>query len=365
MPLRVVKRQAPPAWSAWLILLCALALSLGASLALLAALGKSPIEGLLVLWNGSFGALWALQDALVKAVPIFLCSLGLAVAFRMQVWNIGAEGQYALGAIGAGWAALAFPAAPVWLLLPLMLVCAALTGAAWAAIPGLLKVRLRANEIITTLMLNYVAIGVLDYLVYGPWKDPVSYGFPVTPEFSESATIPMLGFGQIHGGLFICIAAGFLLWAFLRFTRLGYELKACGEGAKVAAYARMPYNWLVLFVLTASGAFAGVAGFVEASATTGRLMPSIMAGYGYTAIIVAWIARLRPLTIALASFLLAALRVGVENIQLDMEVPAAFGGIMEGLILLTVLAGQFFEQHKLVRKGPKNAPPLPAPESAP
>jgi simple sugar transport system permease protein len=154
----------------------------------------------------------------------------------------------------------------------------------------------------------------------------------------------------------ICVAAGLLLWAFLRFTRLGYELKACGEGAKVAAYARIPYNWLVLFVLTASGAFAGAAGFVEASAATGRLMPSIMAGYGYTAIIVAWIARLRPVTIALASFLLAALRVGVENVQLELEVPAAFGDIMEGLILLTVLSGQFFEKYKLERKGPKHGP---------
>lgn len=366
MALRVVKRRNPPAWSAAAILVCALVLSLGVSLALLAAIGKSPVHGLVALWNGSFGSLWAIEDALIKAAPIFLCSLGLAVAFRMQVWNIGAEGQFALGAMGATWAALTFPHAPSWVLLPLMLVCAGLLGAAWGAIPGLLKVKLKANEIITTLMLNYVAIFLLEYMVYGPWKDPASFGFPVTPEFTPSAVIPLLGVGRLHGGVLLCVFAGVLLWAFLRYTRLGYELKACGEGAKVAAYARMPYNRLVLFVLTASGAFAGVAGFVEVSASTGRLMTSIMAGYGYTAIIVAWIARLRPVPIALASFLLAALRVGVENIQLDMEVPAAFGDIMEGLILLTILSGQFFEQYKLVRKGAKNAPaPSASQETAP
>jgi simple sugar transport system permease protein len=246
-----------------------------------------------------------------------------------------------------------------------MLVSSGLLGAAWGAIPGLLKVKLRTNEIITTLMLNYVAIFILEYLVYGPWKDPVSFGFPVTPAFSNSAVLPLLGLGRLHAGVLICLFAGILLWAFFRFTMLGYELKACGEGAKVAAYARLPYNWLVLFVLTASGAFAGVAGFVEVSASTGRLMTSVMVGYGYTAIIVAWIARLRPVSIALASFLLAALRVGVENIQLDMQTPAAFGDIMEGLILLTILSGQFFEQHKLVRKGAKNAPAPKPQEAAP
>lgn len=349
----IKKRQEPQVWSACLIFLGAVALSLAVSAILLAAQGKPPLLGLLLLFKGAFGSIWALEDCLVKAIPIFLCSLGVGITFRLQIWNIGAEGQYALGALGATAFALSAPDLPRFMMLSGMFLSAVAAGGLWGLLPAILKIRMRANEIIVTLMLNYLGILFLDYLVYGPWKDPVSFGFPMTPQFPAAAIVGTIGSTRIHWGLAFCVAFGLLFWAFIRFTRLGYELKASGESIHVARYAGLPYNRLVVLVMVLSGALAGCAGFLEASASLNRLQPSVMAGYGYTAIVVAWLARLNPLYIGIASFLLAGLRVGVENIQLDLMVPAAFGGIMEGLILLTVLAGGFFTQYRIeIRRSP-------------
>lgn len=344
---RIRKREEPWKWGALVTFPGALLFSLSICAVLLLWQDKSIIQGLQVLWAGTFGELWALEEALLKAVPIFLCSLGVAVAFRMQIWNIGAEGQFALGAIGASWMALAFPNLPQWVLLPLMFLMALVLGAVWALIPAFLRLRLKVNEIISTLMLNYIAILSIDYLVLRVWKDPS--GFPVSPEFNEAATIGIL-FGRMHWGLVLCVICGLAVWAFMRFTRLGYELKASGEGARVARYAKLPYGFLVMFVMGVSGVLAGWAGAMEVSAVVGRLQPSIMAGYGYTAIVVAWLARLQPLSIAVVSFLLAALRVGAENLQIELQIPAAYGVIMEGLILLTVLAAQFFGSYTIERR---------------
>ena len=342
--LSAYKRQEPRPWSSCLIFLAAVVLSLGVSALMLKLQGKPALEGIELLFRGALGSRWSIEDCLIKAIPIFLCSLGVAIAFRLQIWNIGAEGQFALGAIGATWAALTFPDQPAYILLPLMALMAFIGGGLWGLIPALLKLRMRANEIIVTLMLNYIAILFLDYLVYGRWKDPSSFGFPMTKAFSLSAIVPKIGTTELNWGLVLCLVSGLVMWVFFRFTRMGFELKVAGENLNATRYAGLPYAKLVCFVMIFSGALAGWAGFIEASATINRLQPSIMVGYGYTAIVVAWLARLNPLTIGIASFLLAALRVGVENLQLEMQVPAAFGGIMEGLILLTVLAGSYFNE---------------------
>lgn len=345
--IRITKRQEPRSWSSCLVLVTAIVLSLLLSAMLLSLRGTPPLTGLSVLFKGAFGSRFAIEDCLIKAIPIFLCSLGVAVAFRLQVWNIGAEGQFALGAVGATWVALSFPNLPGYLLLPAMIAVAAAAGGLWGLIPALLRQRLRTNEIIVTLMLNYIAILLLDYLVYGVWKDPTSFGFPMTKEFTPQAIVGKIGTTSINWGLAHCLVLGVLVWMFIRYTRIGFELKAAGDSVRAARYAGIPYDRLVVMVMIISGALAGWAGFLEASATINRLQPSIMAGYGYTAIVVAWLARLNPLSIAVASFLLAGLRVGVENLQLDLQVPAAFGGIIEGLILLTVLAGGLFTSYRV------------------
>ncbi len=347
--MRITKRQEPLGiGGSCFVLLAALALSLLVSGLLLYLGGTSPIKGIAVLFQGAFGSRWAIEDSVGKAIPIFLCALGVAVAFRLKIWNIGAEGQFALGAIGATWMALSFPGWPKYLLLPAMIGMAMAAGGLWGLIPALLRQRLRTNEIIVTLMMNYIAILFLDFLVYGVWKDPTSFGFPMTPGFSEQAIVGRISGTAVNWGLAHCLLLGTLVFVFFRFTRTGFEIKAAGDNVRAARYAGLPYDRLVVLVMVMSGAFAGWAGFVEASATVNRLQPSIMVGYGYTAIVVAWLARLNPLNIGIASVLLAGLRVGVESLQLDLQVPAAFGGIIEGLILLTVLAGGLFTHYRLV-----------------
>ncbi|MGM0645571.1 MAG: ABC transporter permease [Thermodesulfobacteriota bacterium] len=343
------KRTEPLGWQSWVIFLGAVVFSLLVCGWMLALQGKPAVEGMRAFFQGGFGSQWALEDSLVKAVPIYLCSLGVGIAFRLQIWNIGAEGQYALGAIGATWAALTFPDLPGAVLLPLMLVCATIAGGLWGFIPAILKLRMRANEIIVSLMLNYIGIRLLEYLVYGIWKDTQSFGFPMTAEFTPAAVIPAFGMSRVHWGLVLCVGIGVAMTLFLRFSRTGYELKISGESVRAAKYARIPYGKLVILVMLVSGALAGWAGFVETSATLGRLQPSVMAGYGYTAIVVAWLAKLSPLRIGIASFLLAGVRVGVETLQLDFQVPEAFSSIMEGLILISVLASQFFTHYHFER----------------
>jgi simple sugar transport system permease protein len=347
-PIRIVKRQEPLGWGSCLVLLAAILLSLTLSGIILFIGGTPPLEGILTLFKGAFGSRYAFEDALIKATPIFLCSLGVAVAFRLQVWNIGAEGQFALGAVGATWVALSFPDSPSYLLLPGMIMMAVLAGGFWGFIPALLRQKMKTNEIIVTLMMNYIAILVLDYLVYGAWKDPASFGFPMTPEFTPQAIVGRIGSSNFSWGLIHCLVLGVVFWIFLGFTRIGFEIKAAGDNVRAARYGGIPYDRLVMLVMALSGGLAGWAGFLEASSTINRLQPSIMAGYGYTAIVVAWLARLNPLYIGIAAFMLAGLRVGVEGLQLDLQVPAAFGGIIEGLILLTVLAGGLFSQYRIV-----------------
>ncbi len=347
--LRIAKRQEPsPLWRSTLIMLGAVAAALGLGMLLLTVRGIAPWTGFNVLFTGAFGSAWALQDCLLKSIPLFLCSLGVAIAFRLQIWNIGAEGQFALGAIGATWAALSCAALPKVLLLPLMIFAACTAAGLWAMIPALFRQWLGASEIIVTLMLNYIAILLLDYLVYGPWRD--SSGFPMTPVFSDNAILGGIGAGSLHWGLVHCMILGLLCWLFFRGTRLGYEIKVSGDNVRAARYSGMPYSFLVVLVMAVSGALAGWAGFLEVSASVHRLQPSIMTGYGFTAIVVAWLARLNPAGIALTSFLLAGLRAGVENLQLDLQIPASFGVILEGLMLMTVLAGGFFLSHRIVLK---------------
>lgn len=348
---RIQRRDKPLGFYSAFVVLAAVVLALLFSGGILALRGTPPVEGMRVLLQSAFGSRWALEDSLAKAVPIFLCSLGVGVTFRLQIWNIGAEGQYAMGAVGATWAALTLPGLPWYLLLPLMGLVSFGAGAVWGLVPAFFRLRWQVNEIIVTLMFNYIAILFLEFLVYGAWKDPVSFGFPMTPTFSDNAIIPMIGMTRLNWGIVLCVLAGIAIWVFFQYTRLGFELAACGENVRAARYAGMPYNLLVYLVMGFSGGLAALAACIEVSANLNRLQPSVMAGYGYTAIVVAWLARLNPLAIAVASFLLAGLRVGTENLQLELQVPSAFGSIMEGLILLTVLAGSFFIDYQVRRRG--------------
>ncbi len=330
-----------------LLTLIALLLALGFCSIVLATLGKSPLYGIGLFLKSAFGSCYAFYDSINKAIPIFLCSIALSIAFRLQIWNIGGEGQYALGAIGATFVYLHFSHLPSYLLMPMMFLFAGIFGGIWGLIPGLLKVLFKTNEIITTLMLNYVGIFLIDYMVYGPWQDPSSMGFPMSVEFNENATISTLGNTPLYKTIFLCLIIGIIYKNFFQYTKVGYEIRVSGANEQAATYAHISRNKLILVVLFISGMICGIAGFTETTSTLGRLQPSVISGYGYTAIIVAWLANLSTIGILIFSYLIGAILVGVQGLQLQMQVPESYGMMIQGMILIFVVCAQFFEKYKI------------------
>jgi simple sugar transport system permease protein len=282
----------------------------------------------------------------------------VAIAFRMLFWNIGAEGQYALGGIAAAFVPLFLgDQLPGFLLLPLMIVMAILAGAVWALIPAALKAFLQVNEILTTLMMNYVAILLAEYLYLGPWRDPGGFGFPGTAEFPRAAWLPNLT-GRVHAGLLLALAAAALVWFIMARTRWGYEIRVIGENARAARYSGMSIGRNVVLVMLLSGGLAGLAGMSEVAGIAHRLGKGFTVGYGYTAIIVAWLAALNPVGVVFVAFLMAALLVGGEALK-TMGLPQAVSGVLQGAILFFVLGGTIFVNYRvrLIRGAGKGLPP--------
>jgi len=308
---------------------------------LLASAGVEPLKALREMLGGTFGDLYSLSEVVVKMTPLILCGLGVSLAFTMNLWNIGAEGQLYLGAVGASWAALTFPGLPAWALIPLMALAGMAGGLLWALGPALLKATLQVNEIITTLMLNYVAIFLLDFFIFGPWKDPVSHGFPMSPIFSQAAALPTLGATRVHLGLAFGLAAALVCAILLGQTKLGFTMRVIGANRRAAAISGMPVARVMIITLCLSGALAGLAGMSEIAGIQHRLRPGISPGYGYTAILIAWLGRLNPWTTVLVAFLFGALLVGGEVVQMSMKIPVHLTLIVQGLILFFVLAGDF------------------------
>ncbi len=335
-----------------------LALAFGALLLSLA--GANPWETYRAMLSGAIGtpSLWQegqfynLTELLVKAVPIILTGLSVAVAFRMLFWNIGAEGQLVMGGIATAAVALYLPSLvpflpqTPWIYLPLMFVAAVLAGAAWALIPALLKAYLRVNEIITTLMFNYIAILYYQFLFTTAWKDPEGFGFPGSALIPEFTWLPKIS-GRLHWGLLLAIGAALLVWIILDKMRWGYEIRLIGENATAANYAGVSIIRNIILVMLLSGGLAGLAGFVEVAAISHRLQHGLAVGYGFTGIIVAWLAKLNPWGVIVVSILLSALLVGGEQIQISMGLPASVSLVLQGAILLFVLGGDIFTRYRL------------------
>ncbi len=296
---------------------------------------------------GAFFDIYGIQESIVKAIPLILCGVGVSISFKMLLWNIGAEGQLYMGAFATAFAVRYFFVNNHFLMILIMLIFSAFFGGLWAVIPGFLKAKWNVNEIITTLMMNYIAILWVDYLVYGPWKDPASLGFPMTPEFPEVAKLKMLIGDRIHFGLVFALAAMVFMYFLLEKTKFGYEIRVTGGSRKAAEYAGMNYIKNVLIVMFISGMFSGISGFGEVAGLLGRLQHGFSPGYGYTAIIVAWLARLNPWMIGIVSFLIGGLFVGGDIVQITMRLPLASVHIIQGLILFFVLGGDFFVKYKI------------------
>jgi len=324
----------------------AVLLALGLGAVFLAVMGFSPVVIYRKMFGGAFGSRYGITETVVKTIPLMLASLGVSVAFRMKLWNIGAEGQIYMGSFAASWVALTFPQLPSHIMLPAMFIAGIAGGALWGLIPAIPRAYFGTNETLTTLMLNYVAILWVDYLVFGPWKDPAGFNFPLTPKFSPSASLPVFGNSRVHIGILFGLTAAFLLYVMLKYTKWGYEIRVIGESREAAEYAGMKVVRNIMLVMVLSGGLAGLAGMAEVAGITHRLQSGISPGYGYSAIIIAWLSRLNPWMIIVASFLFAGLIVGGYSVQ-TIGMSASIATMLQGMILFFVLGSEFFTYYRL------------------
>jgi simple sugar transport system permease protein len=320
--------------------LIAVAATLVTMTVLFALLGKNPITALTVYFLDPLTDAYSLQEIAVKATPLVMIAVGLSLCYLANVWNIGAEGQFLIGAVAGGWLAVKTHGADAgfWVL-PAMLVLGALGGALYALIPALCKVRFGASEILTSLMLVYVADLFLDYLVRGPWRDPQGFNFPTTAEFDPVATVPTLIEGsRLHLGALIALAVVAVASLMLGRTIKGFEIRVVGAAPKAARFAGFNSDQLVVFTFLVSGALAGLAGIIEVAGPVGHLQPNISPGYGFTAIIVAFLGRLNPVGILIAGLFLALTFIGGEQAQISMKIPLDLTKVFQGILLFYVLA---------------------------
>jgi simple sugar transport system permease protein len=321
----------------------ALALTVAVGFVLFLALGKAPGRVLQVFLLEPFNGVRALTELGLKSTPLVLCALGLALCFRSNVWNIGAEGQFLMGAIAAGGVALAVTQESIavsrWAFLPALVAAGALGGAAWAGVVAWLRDRFNANEILVSLMLVYVANLFLSWLVFGPWKDPQGFNFPQTMAFAAQTEVPRIVRGmRLHWGTVFALLAAFVMWFYMFRTYHGLQLQVGGPSPAAARYAGFSARSAIWTTLVTSGALAGVAGAFEVCGPMGQLTPHVSSGYGFTAIIVAFVGRLHPLGCVLASLLLSVFLIGGELAQSRVGLPSALTGVFQGVLLLSLLA---------------------------
>lgn len=345
-------RGAPSRVMAALSPVIALAFTVVVAAALFHLLGKDPARGLEIFLVEPWRGLRAVTELGLKATPLVLISVGLALCFRSNIWNIGAEGQFLMGAVAGGGLALLFTNLGVgispWLFFPLLALGGALGGAAWAGIVAVLRDRFNANEILVSLMLVYVANLFLTWLVFGPWKDPQGFNFPQTASFAAATEVPRLIRGmRLNLGSLLALVAAFATWIFMFRTYRGIQLQVGGPAPLAARYAGFSARAALWTVLLTSGGLAGVAGAIEAAGPMGQLTPHVSTGYGFTAIIVAFVGRLHPLGCVLASVLLSMFLIGGELAQSRIGLPAALSGVFQGVLLFSLLAFDTLIQYRV------------------
>ncbi|WP_025270456.1 ABC transporter permease [Hippea sp. KM1] len=311
--------------------------------------GTNPLMVYKELFLNAFGSWYAFSETLVAATPLILISAGLIIVFKMSVWNIGAFGQYIMGAIFSSYFAIFLdPSIPKPLMLSIMIVASLIGGALWALIPTLLKIFWEVNEVITTLLLNYVALYILKFLMYGPWKNPTSYGFPLSKTFPDSAQLPVLfsGYRLTIAFIFALLTVA-IVWFLLKKTRFGYEVRVIGDNPTAARYAGINVNKDIIIAMAISGGLAGLAGMSQVSGIIHFLQVKINADYGYTSIIVAWISYLEPFLMLLASILFGGLSSGGYSIQISMRVSYGIVGLIESIVLFSLVGAQIFLNYRI------------------
>ena len=347
--LLIVPRGHPSPVLRWLAPFGAAALTILAGALLFAWMGTDPLRGLQVFLLAPLSSLRGWSELALKATPLMLCAVGLTLAFRANVWNIGAEGQLIAGAIAGGSIAVLATEATTRAIVPLILVAATLGGAAWAALVAWLRDRFSANEILVSLMLVYVAQLALSYLVHGALRDPAGYGFPQSKLFEPAARMPIIMEGtRLTIGFPLAIVAALAGWAIAARSVIGFQLKVVGLAPRAAHYAGFSNRAVLWFVLLFSGALAGLAGGLEVTGPLGQLTPSISPGYGFAAIIVAFLGRLHPLGAVPASLLMALFYIGGELAQSRLGLPSALTGVYQGMLLAFLLIADALVTYRVV-----------------
>jgi simple sugar transport system permease protein len=345
--------EEPPRWYPTAVSVGALLLALILGGIVIALAGGDPIRSYIHIAKASFGDIGVLSDTIVKATPILLTALACSVAFRMKLWNIGAEGQFIMGAFGASAIILA-PVLPAetspWLFIPVMMLAGMAAGALWGLIPGYLKARFNVNEIISSLMMNYIAVAWVNFWIFAVWTEG---GFQMTPQFPHSAWLPrLLDYSEAvpalrglttHLGLLMGIVAAVILWVIVYRSRWGYEIRLIGDNPRAAQYAGINITRNIVLVMMLSGALAGLGGMAEVTGVIHRLQTSpIAAGYGFTGIIVAWLAKLNPLIVIVVSILFGALLLAGREIQ-----PSGVPKMIQGIILVSLIASDFLLRYRV------------------
>ena len=357
-PVRLEKRPRPSALMRVFAPLIAAVAMVATGFVAFTLLGKSPGAALYTYFIAPVSSTYGVGELLLKATPLMLCALGLALGFRSNVWNIGAEGQFTIGAIAGSAVALFWAPSLGHLALPAMLIVGALGGMAWAAIPAFLRTRFHTSEILVSLMLVYISQLLLSWLVRSPWRDPTGYNFPQSKVFDDNLVLPLLFDGaRVNIAFPVALALAALSWIFSARTFAGYRMTVAGLAPAAAAYAGFGEKRNIWLALLLSGAAAGLAGICEVAGPIGRLQPTISPGYGFAAIIVAFVGRLHPAGIVLSSLLLSLLYLGGESVQLELQLPSAVSGLFQGTLLFYLLAADLFVQFRVrrVRREPARA----------
>ena len=346
--MRFEARRNPSRLMVWLSPLIALALTATVAMILFASAGHPPVEALVTFLTAPLIDLYGFGELLIKAAPLILIAVGLSIGFRAGIWNIGAEGQLTVGVIFAGHVALQYGTGGGLWVLPAMVVAGALGGMAWAAVPAVLRTRFNANEILVSLMLTYVAQLWLSYLVYGPWRDPAGFNFPQSEPLAPAALFPTIIEGtRANASVLFALVAVVAGWVFMNRTFAGFRLKVTGLSEGAARYAGFGVRRAVWIGLLVSGAAAGIAGVGEIAGPLGQIFPTASPGYGYAAIIVAFLGRLNPVGILLSGLLMALLYLAGDLAQMSLGMPSSITGLLQSMLLFFLLASDVLVQFRI------------------
>jgi simple sugar transport system permease protein len=326
-------------WAAGLIRFGGLfGIALAAFALVLLVFGKNPIKAYADIFSNTLGSAYGFSEVLVKMIPLTLAAVAAALPARIWLINVGGEGQFHMGALFAAWGALNFASLPAWLLIPWISFLGFLGGGLWALISGFLRARGWVSETISTLLLNYVAILVLSFFIFGPWKDPESANYPQSAPFADAAILPSFFGTRVHLGLIYALVALVFFHLFISRTRWGLEMRAVGANAEAARRNGIPIGRYIMALMFIGGGLAGLAGMAEVSAIHGQLRPSISPGYGYIGFLISWMAMGNAAGILAAAFLLAIITAGGDILQMTLRIPGSVVNILMAIILFVILA---------------------------